>query len=48
MYVFIIFFPGSVFGSKDYFIGLAVFLDTYANQNEPHSVSSVFLVLHSI
>lgn len=28
---------GPVFGSKDYFVGLAVFLDTYANQNGPHN-----------
>jgi len=29
---------GPVFGSRDYFSGLAVFLDTYANQNGPHDV----------
>jgi mannose-binding lectin 2 len=28
---------GPVFGGKDYFVGLAVFLDTYANQNGPHN-----------
>lgn len=28
---------GKVFGSADYFWGLAVFLDTYANQNGAHS-----------
>lgn len=28
---------GSVFGSKDYFHGLGLFLDTYANQNGPHN-----------
>ncbi|CAJ0583485.1 unnamed protein product, partial [Mesorhabditis spiculigera] len=27
---------GPVFGSKDYFRGLAVFLDTYSNHNGPH------------
>lgn len=27
---------GPVFGSKDYFHGLAILLDTYANQNGPH------------
>lgn len=29
---------GDVFGSKDHFRGLAVFLDTYSNHNGPHSV----------
>lgn len=29
---------GDIFGSKDYFRGLAVFLDTYSNHNGPHSV----------
>lgn len=29
--------PGPVFGSKDHFQGLAVFLDTYANQNGHHN-----------
>ncbi|KAL5021298.1 hypothetical protein ScPMuIL_000453 [Solemya velum] len=28
---------GSVFGSKDYFVGLVVFLDTYSNHNGPHN-----------
>ncbi|KAH9499287.1 VIP36-like protein [Bulinus truncatus] len=28
---------GSVFGSVDPFIGLAVFLDTYSNHNGPHN-----------
>jgi mannose-binding lectin 2 len=28
---------GPVFGSKDPFVGLAIFLDTYANQNGPHN-----------
>ena len=27
--------PGSVFGSKDEFEGLGVFLDTYKNGNQP-------------
>lgn len=31
--------PGSVFGSKDYFNGLAIILDTYSNHNGPHNVS---------
>lgn len=30
---------GLVFGSKDYFRGLGVFLDTYSNHNGPHAVS---------
>lgn len=29
--------PGPVFGSKDYFMGLAVFIDTYSNHNGPHN-----------
>ena len=29
--------PGSVFGSKDEFKGLGVFLDTYKNGNQPVS-----------
>ena len=29
---------GSAFGSKDYFHGLAIFLDTYSNHNGPHNV----------
>ena len=31
---------GPVFGNRDYFSGLGVFLDTYANQNGQHNVSS--------
>lgn len=30
-------FSGPVFGAKDYFFGLAIFFDTYANQNGAHS-----------
>jgi len=33
------FFTGPVFGSKDFFSGLAIFFDTYANQNGEHAVS---------
>lgn len=29
---------GPVFGSKDYFNGLAIILDTYSNHNGPHNV----------
>ncbi len=29
---------GPVFGSKDYFHGLGIFLDTYCNHNGPHTV----------
>lgn len=32
-------FEGPVFGSKDFFHGLAIFFDTYANQNGEHAVS---------
>ena len=28
--------PGSVFGNEEFFSGLGLFLDTYANQNGPH------------
>lgn len=30
---------GPVFGSKDYFSGLAIFIDTYSNHNGEHNVS---------
>ena len=30
---------GRVFGSRDFFSGLGVFIDTYANQNGQHNVS---------
>lgn len=37
---------GPVFGSKDYFSGLAVILDTYSNHNGPHNVSErVYLIM---
>lgn len=29
---------GPVFGSKDFFSGLAIILDTYSNHNGPHNV----------
>lgn len=29
--------PGNVFGAADYFWGLGLFLDTYANQNGAHT-----------
>lgn len=38
--------PGPVFGSKDYFSGLAVILDTYSNHNGPHNVSQYFIISH--
>lgn len=31
-------FTGPVFGSRDYFSGLAVVADTYSNHNGPHNV----------
>ncbi len=31
---------GTVFGSRDYFSGLAVIADTYSNHNGPHNVSN--------
>lgn len=34
---------GPVFGSKDYFRGLGIFLDTYSNHNGPHSHSHPFI-----
>ena len=30
---------GPVFGNRDAFTGLAIFLDTYSNHNGPHNVS---------
>lgn len=33
---------GDVFGSKDYFEGLAIILDTYSNHNGAHNVSYLF------
>ena len=30
---------GPVFGSKDYFHGLGIMLDTYSNHNGPHNVN---------
>lgn len=33
--------PGPVFGSKDYFHGLAIILDTYSNHNGPHNVGAL-------
>ncbi len=36
--------PGPVFGSKDYFVGLAIILDTYSNHNGPHNVSGCVLL----
>lgn len=32
---------GPVFGSKDYFYGLAIILDTYSNHNGPHNVITI-------
>lgn len=34
---------GPVFGSKDYFSGLAIILDTYSNHNGPHNHQHPFL-----
>ncbi len=32
---------GPVFGSRDYFSGLAIIADTYSNHNGPHNVSTL-------
>ena len=32
---------GPVFGSKDFFHGLGIFLDTYSNHNGPHNVNLI-------
>jgi mannose-binding lectin 2 len=39
--------PGPVFGSLDYFHGMAIILDTYSNHNGPHNVTgySFFFLL---
>ena len=34
--------PGPVFGSRDYFSGLAVIADTYSNHNGPHNVRGIY------
>ncbi|KAF7629283.1 L-type lectin-like domain-containing protein [Meloidogyne graminicola] len=34
---------GPVFGSKDYFRGLGIFLDTYSNHNGPHAHSHPYI-----
>ena len=41
---------GEVFGSKDYFSGLAVIVDTYSNHNGPHNVSlfMIYKLVHDI
>ena len=36
---------GPVFGSKDFFHGLAIVLDTYSNHNGPHNVTYCFIIL---
>lgn len=38
--------PGPVFGSKDFFEGLAIFIDTYSNHNGEHTVKNTNL--HSL
>lgn len=40
-------FLGPVFGSKDYFKGLAIFMDTYTNNNGPNNVR-ILLIIHWI
>lgn len=52
--------PGPVFGSKDYFMGMAIFLDTYSNHNGPHNhqhpyisamvnkINDSFIIMHWI
>ena len=40
-------FAGPVFGSKDFFVGLAVIADTYSNHNGPHNVSFIFYCKNS-
>ena len=40
-----IYFSGQVFGSRDHFSGLAIFLDTYSNHNGPHNVSVAFYIM---
>lgn len=36
---------GPVFGSIDYFQGLAIILDTYSNHNGPHNVCRDLLLI---
>lgn len=35
---------GPVFGSRDYFSGMAIILDTYSNHNGPHNVSVIYYI----
>lgn len=35
---------GPVFGSKDFFSGLGIILDTYSNHNGPHNVNKYYLL----
>lgn len=37
-YFFWLRFVGPVFGNKDFFVGLGIFMDTYSNHNGPHNV----------
>ncbi|KAK0546302.1 hypothetical protein OC846_004965 [Tilletia horrida] len=39
--------PGPVFGSKDYWIGLGIFFDTYMNQRHPHSFPRISLMVNN-
>lgn len=39
---------GPVFGSKDYFSGLAIILDTYSNHNGPHNVTEIEHLFNSV
>ena len=46
----IIWCAGPVFGNRDYFSGLAIFLDTYPNVGGEHGVSlfGLFILLHVV
>ena len=39
---------GPVFGNRDFFTGLAIFLDTYSNHNGPHNVRKSNIVIHTL
>jgi len=44
MNLLIFFFIGSVFGYQDYFTGLAIIMDTYANKIGHHTVIKFFFI----
>ncbi len=48
MNLLIFFFIGPVFGYQDYFNGLAIIMDTYANKIGHHTVIKFFFIFNKI